>query len=108
MVIDNISYLINNFLSCSVYENIIFCWVMHEQSIIDNVLSRLKRHDYKLYKFSLVCTEQALISRIAKDIKMGIRTEDVIDRSVSRLKNYFQMDTCKIDVSNISAKKPQK
>lgn len=104
MVIDNISYLINNFLSCSVYENIIFCWVMHEQSIIDNVLSRLKRHDYKLYKFSLVCTEQALISRIAKDIKMGIRTEDVIDRSVSRLKNYFQMDTCKIDVSNISAK----
>jgi len=79
-----------------VYENIIFCWVMHEQSIIDNVLSRLKRHDYKLYKFSLVCTEQALISRIAKDIKMGIRTEDVIDRSVSRLKNYFQMDTCKM------------
>jgi len=63
---------------------------MHEQSIIDNVLSRLKRHDYKLYKFSLVCTEQALISRIAKDIKMGIRTEDVIDRSVSRLKITFK------------------
>ncbi|MFY9217692.1 MAG: hypothetical protein WAO46_04960 [Tepidanaerobacteraceae bacterium] len=35
---------------------------------------------------------------------MGKRTEDVINRSVSRLKNYFQMDTYKIDVSNISAK----
>jgi len=35
---------------------------------------------------------------------MGIRTEDVINRSVSRLNNYFRMDTCKIDVSNISAK----
>ena len=35
---------------------------------------------------------------------MGIRTEDVINRSISRLKNYFQMDTEKVDVSNISAK----
>lgn len=104
MVIDNISYLINNFISCSVFENIIFCWVMHEQSIIDDLLSRLGRNDYKLYKFSLVCTERALISRIAKDIKNGVRTEDVIDRSVSRLGSYYQMDTDKIDVSNISAK----
>ena len=35
---------------------------------------------------------------------MGIRTEDVINRSLSRLNNYFQMDTYKIDVSHISAK----
>jgi len=104
MVIDNISYLINNFISCSVFENIIFCWVMHEQSIIDDILSRLKKHDYKLYKFSLVCSEQALVSRLTKDIEMGIRTKDVINRSVSRLKNYSEMDTVKIDVSNISAK----
>ncbi len=104
MVIDNISYLINNFISCSVYENIIFCWVMHEQSIIDDLLSRFKKHEYKLYKFSLVSAEQALVSRITKDIKLGIRTEDVISRSIPRLKNYFQMDTKKIDVSNISAK----
>lgn len=59
---------------------------MHEESIIDDVLSRLEKRDYKLYKFSLVCSEQALISRITKDIKMGIRTEDVINRSISRLK----------------------
>ena len=35
---------------------------------------------------------------------MGIRTEDVINRSVSRIKNYFKMDTYKIDVIDISAK----
>lgn len=35
MVMDNICFLLNNFLRCSAYENIIFCWVMHEQSIID-------------------------------------------------------------------------
>ena len=108
MVIDNISYLLNNFISCSVYENIIFCWVMHEQSILDDVLSRLDKHNCILYKFSLVCSEQALISRITKDIKMGIRTEDVINRSISRLKNYFEMVTEKIDVGKVSAKEAAK
>jgi len=34
---------------------------------------------------------------------LGIRTKDVIKRSIPRLKNYFEMDTEKIDVSRISA-----
>lgn len=104
MVVDNISYLLNNFISCSVYENVIFCWVMDEQEILDDILSRLDKHDCILYKFSLVCSEQSLISRITKDIKLGIRTRDVIKRSVPRLKKYLEMDTEKIDVSKISAK----
>ena len=104
VVIDNISYILNNFISCSEYKNIIFCWVMHEQSILDDVLSRLNKHNCILYKFSLVCSEQSLIARITKDIKQKIRNKDVIERSVPRLKNYFEMDTQKIDVSDISAK----
>ncbi len=104
MVVDNISYLLNNFISCSVYENVIFCWVMHKQGILNDVLSRLDKYDCILYKFSLVCSEQSLISRIRKDVELGIRTKDVINRSVQRLKNYFEMDTEKIDVSKISAK----
>lgn len=104
MVIDNISYLLNNFISCTEYENIIFCWVMHEQRILDDVLSRLNKHDCILYKFSVVCSEQSLIERITRDIRMGIRNEDVIKRSVPRLSNYYRMDTEKIDVSEISAK----
>ena len=32
MVTDNICYLLNNFLHCSAYENVIFCWVMHQQA----------------------------------------------------------------------------
>lgn len=104
MVLDNISYLLNNFISCSEYENIIFCWVMHEENILNDVLSRLNKDECILYKFSIVCSEKSLISRITKDIKQGIRNKDVIERSVPRLKNYLQMDTQKIDVSNISAK----
>lgn len=104
MVLDNISHLLNNFISCSEYKNIIFCWVMHEESILDDVLSRLNKDDCMLHKFSIVCSEQTLISRITKDINQGIRKNDVIERSVPRLNNYFQMDTRKIDVSYISAK----
>ncbi|MBR4062948.1 MAG: AAA family ATPase, partial [Clostridia bacterium] len=41
MVTNNICYLLNNFLKCSAYDNIIFCWVMHEQRIIDSILEKL-------------------------------------------------------------------
>ena len=77
---------------------------MHEQSILDDVLSRLNKNDCKLHKFSIICTEKELISRITKDIQQGIRSREAIDASVPRLKNYFQMDTVKIDVSEISSK----
>ena len=104
MVVNNISYLLNNFISCSEYENIVFCWVMHEQSILDDVLSRLNKDDCKLHKFSLICSEEALISRVTNDIQQGIRNREVIERSVPRLKNYSNMATEKIDVSEISPK----
>lgn len=37
MVMDNIVYMLNSFIHCSAYQHIIFCWVMHEQSIIDEI-----------------------------------------------------------------------
>ena len=77
---------------------------MHEQSILDDILSRLNKNDCKLHKFSIVCSEKVLISRITKDIQKGIRSGEVIEKSIPRLKNYFQMDTEKIDVSEISSK----
>ena len=95
-----------------------FLWISEHLSFREWGVENEKSHFYKwnygrrenrnkqrtAKTLTKVCTEQALASRIIKDIKMGKRTEDVINRSVSRLKNYFQMDTYKIDVSNISAK----
>lgn len=103
MVMDNIIFLLNNFLCCSVYENVIFCWVMHEQSIIDEIISNLKRKDCKIYVFSLICSEEALIRRIRKDISCGLRKNDVIVRALQRLCMYEKLNTEKIDVSEISA-----
>ena len=102
MVIDNICYQLNNFIGCSVYENIIFCWVMHEQSIIDQLLARINTDNLNVKVISLVCNEKALIKRLQKDIDQGIRTEDVLTRSLARIKLYEKLDTIKIDVSNLS------
>lgn len=41
VVMDNICHVLNNFIHCTEYENIIFCWVMHQQGIIDSILERL-------------------------------------------------------------------
>lgn len=103
MVLKNITLLLRNFLACSAYENIVFCWVMHEQSIMDEILAALSTHAYCLHIFSLVCTEADLISRIQKDIDNGIRKEDVLPRSISRIGGYYKMNTTKIDVSELSA-----
>jgi broad-specificity NMP kinase len=101
MVVDNICFLLNNFINCSAYENIVFCWVMHEQKIIDNIVSCLDTANCKVHLISLVCNEQALQDRLRKDIDAGIRTEDVICRSIERIPLYEKLNTKKVDVSKI-------
>lgn len=103
MVQDHITHLLSGFIRCSAFEYVIFCWVMHEQSIIDDILAGLPLADCTVYQFSLVCTEEALIQRLQTDITAGRRTVDVIDRSVARLGLYQQLATEKIDVSQITA-----
>ena len=99
MVVDNICHLLNNFIACSAYDNVIFCWVMHEQSIIDNILSRLNTDGCKVVPISLVCTMDALTSRLQKDIAHGLRDESIIMKSTMRLPLYQNLNTIKIDTS---------
>lgn len=99
MVMQNICLMLNNFLKCSAYENIIFCWVMHEQAIINEIVSRLNTDNCHIVAVSLVCSEKELIRRLQKDIIAGIRTLDVIERSIARIPLYQQLDTIKIDTS---------
>ena len=102
MMLNNTGYLLNSFLDCSAYKNIIFSWVMHLDSIIDDILSLIKREDYTLHKFSLICSEEALTKRLQKDIDDGVRENGIIERTLQRIPNYYSMDTIKIDVSDIT------
>lgn len=102
MVIKNICFLLNQYLNCSHYENVIFCWVMHQQSIIDDILSGLDTENCMIKSFSLIADKQSLIRRLKSDIDKGIRQESVIERSIERLNNYNLLKTDKIDVSRIT------
>ena len=104
MVEDNITHLLRNFLACSEYENIIFCWVMQYESTMDDLLARLDGLDFQPYKFTLMLTEQALKQRIQKDVENRLRTSDVLERSLQRLPLYEKMNTVKIDVSTVTAR----
>lgn len=102
MVLENIVFLLNNFIRCSAYENIIFCWVMHRQDIVDSILSALDAAQCQIYPISLICDEISLEKRLRKDVTAGARTEDVIDRSLERIPLYQNLNTVKIDVSALT------
>lgn len=101
MVIDNIVHVLNNFLKCQTYETVIFCWVMDEQEIIDSIVSKLST-PYQMFVFSLICSKEALVRRLKKDIDLGIRKEDVLERSIEKLSKYQLIESIKLDVSNMN------
>ena len=84
MVMNNICYLLNNFLKCSAYDNIIFCWVMHEQSIIDFILKKLDAQNCDVKCVSLVADENTLRERLSADVEIGIHTtkDNIIARAL--------------------------
>lgn len=100
MVEKNICYLLNSFLHCTAYENVIFCWVMHEQSIIDSIIEQLDTDNCHVKCISLITDEMNLRERLTSDVEKGIRSSDVIDRSIARIPLYRTLDTIKIDTNH--------
>lgn len=102
MVQENIVFLLNNFLSCTAYDHVIFCWVLHQQNIIDDLLARLRTDNCEVHLISLVCAPGELARRIQKDVEAGIRGEDAVGRSLSRLALYDSLSTLKLDVTELT------
>lgn len=99
MVLDNITTLLKNFLRCSAYDHVIFCWVMHQQAILDQILRRLDLTDVTVVPVSLVCSQEVLLQRLNQDVSAGLRQPDILLRSPQRLPLYDALDTHKIDTS---------
>ena len=99
MVLDNITTLLKNFLRCSAYDHVIFCWVMHQQATLDQILSRLDLTDVTVVPVSLVCSQEVLLQRLNQDVSASLRQPDILLRSPQRLPLYDALDTHKIDTS---------
>ena len=104
MVLENIAFLLNNFLRCSAYDNVIFCWVLHRREIWEDLLRRLTE-PHVLRAVSLVCTPEALRSRLEEDICAGKRAPDVLDRSLAYLPLYDALDIRRLDVTDLTPRK---
>ena len=100
MVMDNICYLLNNFLKCSVYDHIIFCWVMREQRIIDSIIEQLDTKNCIVHCISLIANETTLENRLSNDVQRGIRSADVIRKSIAKIPLYQTLKTVKIHTDN--------
>lgn len=99
MVMDNICHTLNNFLACSAYENVIFCWVMDRKNILDQLTSQLHLDGVESHAFSLLCTPDELTRRLEADIAKGLRQPDVVARSLERLPLYDALNTQKVDTT---------
>ena len=102
MVLENISFVLGQFLRCSAYETVLFCWVMQQDSIAEEILHRLDLRNVQVERFTLMVLERALRQRLERDVTAGLRQADVIDRSVQRLPLYEKMKTVKIETSNLN------
>lgn len=104
MVIRNICFLLNSFLSCSAYENIVFGWVMDQQSILDSILTGISTDKCRVYSVSLTAERACLEERIRRDVEMGRRDPDALTRSLARIPRYKELYTIKVDTSCKSPK----
>ncbi len=101
MVIENINFLLKNFLENPNIEYVIFNWVIHLEEIYDLFLNELKEMEFDLKKFTLVCSEEELIKRVTSDFEKNGRTDRNVNDCIERLRMYQNMNTIKIDTTNI-------
>lgn len=102
MVMDNICHLLNNFLHCEAYENVIFCWVMDRSEILEEILGRIDTGNCKVKSLSLICSPGALKERLERDVAVGRREPDVVGRSLERLPLYGVLDTRKVETTALT------
>ena len=96
MVIENICFLINSFIKNTTLQNIIFCWVMNKQEIIDEIRNRLIG-EYNFYHFTLLTDTDFLKSHLEKDTKNGLRENYDIEQAVEYMEQYKKINSVKID-----------
>lgn len=103
MVLDNIRHLLAGYLGCGSVENVVLAWVMQEREIADALLSGLPLSGVDVRRFALIARPEALEARILADVARGIRSPDVLERSLAYLPKYGHIGAEQIDTSERSA-----
>jgi broad-specificity NMP kinase len=103
MVTGNIIHVLRSYLANSAFQHIIFTWVLHRQEMIDDLLAACSDLAFRAHVITLECAEPELRRRLEQDVRQGLRTPDVVDRSLARTAAYAAIDSIKIDVTEADA-----
>ena len=71
--------------------------VMHEQTIIEAILQKIDITNCMVKVVSLLAKKETLTTRIREDVSKGIRSPDVLERSIARIPLYETIDSIKVD-----------
>ena len=98
MVLDNITYLLNQFLAQPDFDYILFSWVMDDPETVRSILKRL-HGEFTFNHFTLSPSPAQLRRQLQSDIDRGLRTPDCLERSLARLPHYDDIDSEKIETT---------
>ena len=98
MVLDNITYLLNQFLAQPDFDYILFSWVMDDPETVRSILNRLLG-EFTFNHFTLSPSPAQLRCQLQSDIDRGLRTPDCLERSLARLPHYDDIDSEKIETT---------
>lgn len=98
MVLNNITYLLNQFLAQPDFDYILFSWVMDDPETVRSILNRLLG-EFTFYHFTLSPSPAQLRRQLQSDIDRGLRTPDCLERSLARLPHYDDIDSEKIETT---------
>lgn len=112
MQIQNIGFILNNFLKNESFKSVIFTWVLAWPSVREKIFDKIKSSNFKLFDISLICNEEVLYDRMLKrEIfdypKLTVKECEaqiagLFCRSQKIIGNYENFNTIKIDVSDLS------
>ena len=97
MVERNIDCVLRSFLETG-FSYIVLTWVLHRNEIARSLLDRIRDHDFDFHHYTLLCDEDTLMARLAKDTD---RTTDP-DLALNRLDQARRVTSTHIDTSGKS------
>ena len=98
MVLNNMTYLLNQVLAQPDFGYILFSWVMDDPETVRSILNRLLG-EFTFNHFTLSPSPAQLRCQLQSDIDRGLRTPECFERSLARLPHYDDIDSEKIETT---------
>lgn len=117
MALENICFVLSNFLKNDGFEVIVFSWVLHRQEDHNLIIDALKKTEieFELFDISIIADVSTLQSRLEERISTKAtefnasygkeQIEKALKGSLNKLQQIMKLDNIKLNVSNMNKEK---